>query len=992
MRRFASLAACVLSAALAGTAAAQQRPINGTVVDSAAGSPIGGALVSVRGMRLSATTLDDGTFVILNAPAGALTLQVRAIGYRRQDLPLAAGQNTVRVLLVRDVFRIEEIVITGQATGIERRNLANAVARINAEDLGAVPTSSLEHQLQGKVAGADIQTNGGAPGGGVQVRLRGITSVNADAQPLYVVDGVIVSDVAIPSNQNEVTAAAGGSNPSLTQDAQVNRIADLDPNDIESIEILKGASASAIYGGRASNGVVIITTRRGRVGAPRINFTQRFGVFDLSNKMNLRRFTTVAEVDAAYGTGAAAAAGWQPGMFFDHEEELAGRHDLSFETSASVSGGTQGSRYYIAGSIKDDAGIITNTGFQRQSFRINLDQQLARRLTASISTNLVHTLARRGLTNNDNTFTSFYMNMAFAPSFQDIRARSDGTFPATPVFGSNPLQTASLMRNDEGVWRFIGSGRLHWDLAEGAGWSLRFIGNGGADFFNQENTLIFPPELHFEDDDGLPGTSLLSNSNSTNLNLDGNVVHTLTPAGRGFRLTTSAGVQYGRRTLGVSRITARNLVGGQVNVDAGTSTDLRQVRQRVLNLGYYVQSELLTMQDRLLLTASVRADQSSLNAESDRLFFFPKAAVSYRWPQGLAFADELKVRFAYGEAGNEPLYGQLFTPLNATANIGGLPGLVVGGTTGSPDLHYERQREFEIGTDAQLWNSRGSLELTLFQKNISDLLLTRTLAPSSGFGVEIFNGGSLRTRGIEVALGLVPVQTSRLQWFLRTTFAANRSVITELPVPAFLATGGGFGTSIGAFRIEEGQSPTQIVGNDTLANGSITVVKIGDANPDFRMAFNNDLTFGAWNLHFLFDWQHGSSVLNLTKLLWDFGQVTDDCAEPDPSNPAAQQSPCEVRLAGFTRTARNYLESASFLKLREVTLTYDVPPGVAQRFWRGVRTARISLSGRNLFTSTPFSGLDPEVSNFGNRPVERNIDVAPFPPSRSFWFTVALGF
>ncbi len=993
MRLIVSALALALAGVSAG-AAAQERPFSGSVSDSASGAPVAGALVGVRGTRISATTRDNGAFVIPNAPVGGFTLQVRAIGYRRREVAVAAGQSTVRVSLVRDVFRVEEVVVTGQATGVERRNLANAVATINASDLGSVPTASLEAQLQGKVAGADIQTNSGAPGGGIQVRLRGITSVNADAAPLWVVDGVIVSDVAIPSNQNEVTLAAGGSNPSLTQDAQVNRIADLNPGDIETIEILKGASASAIYGGRASNGVVIVTTRRGRVGAPRINFTQRFGVFDLSNKMNLRRFNTVAEVDAAYGSGAATAAGWTPGVYVDHEELLAGRNDLSFETAASVSGGTEDSRYYLGGTVKNDRGIIENTGFQRQSFRLNLDQRLSRRLHASVSTNLTHTLAQRGLTKNDNSFTSFYMNMAFVPSFQDFSRQPDGTFPTTPVFGSNPLQTAALMSNDENVWRFIGSGRLQWDMAESADWSLRFIGNGGADYFNQKNELYFPPELHFEDDDGLPGTALYSSSDNANLNLDGNLVHTWTPAGRGYRATTSLGIQYSRRDgPNISRITGRNLLAGQRNVTAATAISLLpQFRSRVLNLGYYLQEEVLTMEDRLLLTAGVRADQSSLNAESDKLFFFPKASASYRLSRPFSFVDEMKVRLAYGQSGNEPLYGQLFTGLNANRRIDGLPGLTTVGTTGSPTLRYERQREVELGTDAQLMNSRASVEFTVFQKNISDLLLTRTLAPSSGFGLEFFNGGSMRTRGVEIAVGLVPIQTARFDWLLRTTFSANRSVITELPVPAFITTGGGFGTSIGAFRIEEGASPTQIIGNDTLPDGSITVVKIGDANPNFRMSFINDVNYGPWNLHFLLDWQNGSNILNLTKLLWDFGGVTDDCAEPDPANPAAGTSGCEQRLAGFTVTARNYMESASFLKLREVTLTYNLPVGTAQRLWRGARSARLSVSGRNLFTSTPYTGLDPEVSNFGNRSIERNIDVAPFPPSRSFWFSLDLGF
>ncbi|MBI4421308.1 MAG: hypothetical protein HY560_10820 [Gemmatimonadetes bacterium] len=170
------------------------------------------------------------------------------------------------------------------------------------------------------------------------------------------------------------------------------------------------------------------------------------------------------------------------------------------------------------------------------------------------------------------------------------------------------------------------------------------------------------------------------------------------------------------------------------------------------------------------------------------------------------------------------------------------------------------------------------------------------------------------------------------------------------------------------------------------------MVKIGDANPDFRMSFSNDFTFRSLNLHFLLDWQKGSQILNLTTLLWDFGQVSKDCEEPDPNNPAAGLSPCEKRLAGFTRVARNYLESASFLKLREITLSYELPPSVARSVWGGVRSAGFSLSGRNLFTVTPYTGLDPEVSNFGNQPVARNIDVAPFPPSRSFWFSLNLGF
>ena len=296
--------------ALSGASlAAQERALTGTVTDSATGTPIGSAALAIKGTRLVVHTKENGTYVLPNVPEGDVILMARYVGYHKREVPVAAGVSQVDLTLARDVLKLEEIVITGQATGIERKNLASAVAVVTSEDLNITPTASVEQQLVGKVAGADIQSNSGAPGGGLQMRLRGTTSINASASPLYVVDGIVVSDVAIPSNQNAVTAAAAGGNTSPDQDAQVNRIADINPNDIESIEILKGASASAIYGGRASNGVVIITTRRGLVGKPQVSVTQRFGFSELSRTVGSRKFETAAEVDGVYGAGTAAAVG-----------------------------------------------------------------------------------------------------------------------------------------------------------------------------------------------------------------------------------------------------------------------------------------------------------------------------------------------------------------------------------------------------------------------------------------------------------------------------------------------------------------------------------------------------------------------------------------------------------------------------------------------------------------------------------------------------------
>jgi TonB-linked SusC/RagA family outer membrane protein len=993
----------LLLAALTGTAAAQERTISGTVTDSSSGTPLAGVTVSVLNGVQSAQTRDNGSFILPKVPDQDVTLVFRLIGYHRGEALVPAGESgPITIALPRDPFKLEEVVVTGQATGQERRNLANAVSTVSSEDLEFTPTPSIEHQLQGKVAGADIQTNGGAPGGGVQVRMRGVTSINAPAEPLYVVDGIIMSDIAIPSNQNAVTGASQGSNPTVNQDAQVNRIADLDPADIERVEVLKGASASSIYGVRASNGVVVITTKKGKVGKPVVNLSQRFGFFALSNTIGERTFANAAAVDGAFpvssGPPTSASTGCSSSScpFFDHEEELAGNKPLSFETSANVSGGDDNTRYYASGIIKRDGGIIQNTGFERQGVRINLDQKLGSWVKFNLNTNVLHTLAQRGLTNNDNTTTSYYVVMAFTPSFVDLTENPDGSFKDNTFVPSNPLQTAALSTNDEDVWRFISGANAEFQLIQSQKHALRFIANGGLDFFNQKNALFFPPDLQFEPNDGLPGTSLLSHSNNLNTNLFGTLVYTFT--GGGFSATTSGGIQYARRDLDINRTTSRNLVGGQSNVDAAVNVAVDENRGLIKNLGYFLQEEVL-FGDRLLLTAGIRADQSSANHDASELFYYPKGAASYRFPGLFGEGSEFKLRAAYGQSGNEPQYGQIFTELAPTLNIGGFPGLVVstGATVGAPDLRPERTKEFEAGVDGSMADGRFNFELTGYQKNVEDLLLQRALSPSSGFNQEILNGGSLRTLGLEAAVGVQAIQKKDFSVLLRTTFSLSRSKITHLDIPPF--NQGGFGTSIGTFRFETDSSPTRIVGNDTLTApqtqpdgsvlpvGSSVVRRVGDVNPDFRMGFSGDVTMSRFGLHFLFDWQKGSDILNLTKLLYDLGSISPDFADPIGGS---TQTVGQRRLAGFGVTTSNYVESASFFKLREVTLSYDLSPKAGRGLF-GTHFARISLSGRNLFTSTPYTGLDPEVSNFGNQAIFRNIDVAPFPPSRSFWLSIDLG-
>ena len=977
------LLALTCSVALASNALAQQRTIAGRVANAVSDEPIVGATVSVVGTAIAAVTDARGEFT-LSAPEGLVSLSVRAIGYKRRSFPVNPDQARIALAVDPDIFNLEAVVVTGQATAVEQKNLPQAVSVVTAQQLERVPTPTIESALQGKIAGALIQSNSGAPGGGAQINLRGVSTINGGVDPVLVVDGLVVSNAAIGNNINAITAAAAGGNAS-NQDNPVNRIADLNPADIERVEVLKGASAAAIYGGAASNGVVIITTRRGATGAPRFHMTQRFGQYRVSNYMKSRVFTDSA--DAATFTDAASAGlycnlpGGTPtggGLCpnYDNIGPLWNQHSLSWETDASVTGGSEQTRYFLSGLLKRDGGIAPGTGYDKQSIRANLDQTLGSRWVLSLSTDVIHSLAARGISNNDNSGTSPYLVFPLTPSFVDLQA-VNGVYPDNPFERSNPLATYASLRNDEDVWRALGAGTLRFDAVNNERQSLRFVVTGGVDYFNQENDIYSPPELEFEPNDGQPGTTVLGKTSNLNLNLLTNAIYTR-QSNNGRRATTAIGLQYVDRNFNFTNLVGRNLPPGQENVDQATSVIINQQLQPQQDLGLYAQEELLMMDERLMVAFGVRADRSSRNGDVDKFYYYPKIAGSYRFRNLGGGGDEVKVRAAYGQTGNPPQFGNKFTP-NATGTIGGIFGSSAGAVAGDPGIKPERQAEIEAGFDATLANGRLTLTLTGFNKTITDLLLAQTLAPSTGRTQRTFNGGKLRNRGVEASLGYAVMQRSDVSWIVNSTFFANRSKVLSLPVPAFQV--GGFGTSLGAFEIRPGHSVTQIVGTPIDANGQPTVV--GDANPDFQMTFGSDLDYHRWSLGLLFDWKKGGDVINLTELLFDlFG------------NSADWSGAAQTRLADFfAGKTQPYVQDASYLKLRELSLSYHIPASTTSSlFGSTVRDARITFAGRNLLRFTGFRGMDPEVSNFGNQAVARNIDVAPFPPSRSFFVAIDLDF
>jgi len=361
-----SLVTSLLLLGLASTSAsAQTRRVTGRVTTEGSNDPIVAASVSVIGTTLGGVTTNDGRFSI-NVPAGPVTLRVRRIGYVPKVVNVNASLTEVNVSLTKDVLELDKQVITGTATTVAAVNAANAVTVVSGERLNRVPAQTIDNALQGKVPGAVISTNSGAPGGGTQVQIRGISTINSSFSPLYVVDGVIVSNASIPNGLNVVSQASRtgtAGNSSSSQDQMVNRIADLNPNDIESIQVLKGPSASSIYGSLGTNGVIIITTKQGRSGKPQVDLTQRFGQSRLANKIGLRCFTSAAEVAAAGLKSAgmdSIAFNAAPVKCNDFEDQLYNsNHALDYQTIGSIRGGTDsGLNYFVSGLGKNSAKFL----------------------------------------------------------------------------------------------------------------------------------------------------------------------------------------------------------------------------------------------------------------------------------------------------------------------------------------------------------------------------------------------------------------------------------------------------------------------------------------------------------------------------------------------------------------------------------------------------------------------------------------------------------
>ncbi len=1030
----AILATMLLTARPAHAQNPSLRRVTGIVTAQAGGEPIPYASVTALGIATPVRVDEKGRFAI-RIPEGPATLTARAIGFSPLEISIDGATANVNFALKVMPFTLGEITISGEgASASEKHTATTAGAEVTAEQVNRAPAQSIEQALQGKILGASINMNDGAPGGGGQIQIRGTSSILGTGEPLIVIDGTISSNDAFSGGAFAVTRG------SASQDQNVNRLADINPADVESIEIVKDAAATAIYGSRASNGVIVIRTKRGKAGAPHFSLTQRVGFEEPLRYLGYREFTSVAEVEALrFGaTANAASIAYLKAHFPDGtipasanvnlEKDFFSNRNPAYETVFSASGGSDATRYFASVTQKHEEGVAINNAAQLQSMRVNIDQNWSPRLTMSISLNVLRNVLDRGLANNDNSFTSPVYAFAYTPAVFDLRQRdAEGNFVQNPIFGggtsaSNPFQTYTYLIYRQDVTRGIGSGTLSYTALEHGADRVVLNILGGFDRYEQSSNLFSPGFLQYEGRNGLFGTSEQGTVDGLNNNVQGMATWSHAPSSQ-LTFTTTIGGSIEQQSTDSYSITGRGLLPGSQIAAQGTVTTA-QALTAFRDQALFASEQITALDERVILNTGVRADRSSANGDPLHFYLFPRASAAYRWLAPIVGIDELKFRAGWGQTGNRPPYGERDITLAQSALVQGQAGVQNSATIGNPNIKPETLTELSGGFDITALRGRAGFEATWYVRTITDLLLQPAAAPSTGFTTLAINGGTLRNRGVELALSGTPIQTRSFTLNSRISFQQKNEFVVSLPasVPPFTPANS-FGASFGRNRITTGYPTTEIWGNVPVdASGKILPpgsyvtnpsliagrvdTTIGNSNPRFQMFFENTLTWKRFSLGGTVDWRSGGLVVNTTTKLYDEGGTSRDFTTPV----TASNVPFGVQASSLSKIpstiiglgdfryqawsggsdARMYLQDGSYVRLREISLGYEAPLAIATIV--RASSMKFSLQARNVLMFTKYWGYDPEFNNYGNQNVNRFIDTAPYPGARSFALSMDLSY
>ncbi len=1002
--------------------------VSGVVRDGGA-QPIPGVNVVEKGTTNGTVTDADGKFLLTVSDRNAVVV-FSFIGFASQEVSVG-GRATLDIILSEDAQSLDEVVVVGYGTQ-RRSDLTGSTVSLKSEDLKVLPTQRADQALQGRAAGVLVLNTDGAPGGNTTVRIRGSNSVLGGNNALIVVDGL--------------------------QGVNLNTI---NPNDIQSMEVLKDASATAIYGSRGANGVILITTKQGQSGKSTLSYSGNVGWQVLANKLDLMQAPdyarTVNLIKSLNNSGAPPVLPFTEAQIADFERNGGTDwQDQIYRTAPmqnhqlSISGGGASTlKYFVsAGYLKQD-GIVLNTGYERYTLRANISQEINKWLGFAINFSGVKD---EGSTSDFGENGGGPINGAINSTTQWDAASppfdSEGNYAMhPPTYGAvgvwNPLAEAvEPVKSVKSLANYINAA-LNFKLAKG----LTLAINGFATLSNSKNSNYYNEKTvqGIVQADGTSGYGTLNNGEFERYQNTNMLTYDKTVAKHHFTITGV--VEQSVENYTASWLTAMNFIAGQTGINdlagSGFVRNFSTASKRVLNS--YLGRINYAFNDRYLVTASYRADGSSVFGANNKWGYFPSVSVAWRLDQesfvsDLGLFSELKLRGSFGITGNQAISPyQSFARISSGQNYPWNGGTATNSGFGvsalaNPDLKWESTEQSNIGLDIGVFNGRITATVDVYKKETDDLLLYRQLPGSSGVTSIIDNIGSTENKGLEITIGGDPL-VGALKWNTGFNISFNRSKVLnlgeDLRIP-FTSSFGGYNVDRNVMELRVGEPFGQMMGydyegvwktdqateaavfgqlpgdpryRDVNNDGKVNlddIVNIGNASPKYIFGWTNRMSFKNFDLTFLIQGTYGNDIFNQTRIRMDQdnpnsvralnywtpeNQNTDIPGYIDAKTRQAAGLAYAVSVDGGTS---RWIEDGSYVRLKNVTLGYSIPSALLSK--AGIGKARVYVSGTNLLTSTDYMGYDPEVSSFNGNDAQIGIDLNNYPTAKTFLFGLDITF
>lgn len=980
------------------TLCAQERTIHGHVVDQATNDPLIGANVVIKGSDIGTITDTEGHFS-LEASTGNM-LVISYVGYGDKEITVDAGQSDYFIALGSGEV-LDEMVITALGLSKEKKALGYSVNEMNADDIRATGQTNVVGALQGRTPGVQVLGSSGAPGAALDIVIRGITSLdpNRSNRPLYVIDGIEVSDDVDVATNVPSGISYGLSTSSRTQTSTSNRMIDINPDDIANISVLKGAAATALYGVRAANGAIIITTKKGKTGTPTISIDYGIGWSEVNKYPKVQTEYIDGHVNTSlkrgyywdnWGAHVESETTSDPKNIYKEFYQTGQMNDVGL----SISAGTDKFKYRFSGGYSGEDGIIPLSSLKRANLNLSTQYQVSDRFDIDASiffTNTRQNTPHEGRKSIMNVIG--YMANTADPTYYEKPYTYGNNFAAGII--DHPLFLAEHVTNEGDVNRYLMSAGASYDVLENLSLNYRI----GIDNYDDSRERIVHPET----DEGQSAVSPAPFGFVAINDINRTAITSNLFAQYQSRLSSDLhlSLTLGHYLFGSNRKT-NSVIGAGFVVEnffnLNNTSRLEQTNSdiRYRNAAVYGEATL-GFRNYVYLTLTGRNDWSSTLPKENRSYFFPSASLSWVISDmtNLSGIDLLKLRGSYAVVGKDALPYQIGQYYNSTLRFGDIVGYSSSTLQGDPNLKPEFSHTIEVGAEIAILKNRLGLDVSYYNNRIEDMIQSVPVAIPSGISRYVTNAGSIVNEGVEFLIyGDILKKKDGLNWTATVNFGKNVGTVKEIStgseeneiivedndrnVTNKLVVGGKIADLYGNpfLRNDEGRL---IIGENGLPRlNTDTMVLMGNGLPDFIAGLTNDFSFKNFGLSFMFEWKKGGDVIDVSRAYsLDNGQleetlgryqrvVFDGVKEDGTENDIA----VEITPSGFYRNANIYryapeafLQDASWIRLRSLSLSYDVP--VRKLNIGFLEAARISLIGTNLFLNTPYNGWDPEANLFG---------------------------